>query len=180
MYYDLRCSIVSTYQIKWVVRFCSIFKIFYLFSSKCSRLVMFGIYTQGTWTLCLLLYIRVYTQYLCRFHLVQIIYCFWNCRRNICRKYVTVTFIYRLCTTVLLNWTYWIHYDLQYHQKNPKNKYHASLILSFASGLAKTSSGCARGSRSRIECVTTQPWCLGRGDHTRRKTLKVKDRGLQI
>ena len=45
-------SMVSTsvYQIQWVVRFCSVFKMFYLFSSRCSRSAMFGTYAQGTWT----------------------------------------------------------------------------------------------------------------------------------
>ena len=45
-------SMVSTsvYQIQWVVRFCSVFKMFYLFSSRRSRSAMFGTYAQGTWT----------------------------------------------------------------------------------------------------------------------------------
>ena len=62
-----------------------------------------------------------------------------------------------VCVPVLLKWVCYVWSIIKRTQTTSIMSCFPHTLLCFRFG----SLGCARGSISQIECVTTQPWCLG-------------------
>lgn len=123
-------------------------------------------------------YMRVYTQYLWRFHLVQIVYCVWNFVDVYLQKVCDSNVYLPVCVYLYFSIEFiMILLCLKYHQKDPNNKYHVMLpsyspllpvwLTGMRQGLSQPNQACHNAALVSL---------LGKN------ALKVKDRGcgLQI